>query len=370
MYLKYIFVFFILYLFTSCKTTYHTLLRKPTIYDGTEFGRITNPKIDSVICLPKSNNFIFPPIDSIVDSKIFRNYKNEIDFFTKTKTLAFIVVKNDSILYENYFNGAKQSDVNQLFSITKTIPSAMLGWAMEEGSIQSLEQSVKEFLPQTIGTQLGEVKLKHLANMSSGINVDEYKNILKTLKFYYRKEYDNICENIKVKHKPGGFFAYKSIDIQILSMCIESATFKNLNEYFFDKIWSRLGAKYSSYWSVDSKDCNIPKYYGGFNASAIDLVKFGMVYANRGSFLGEKLVPEWWVNYCDDSKNRGLKYNYCNAWWADNIKNPQVRAFYGAGFGGQYLYIDKTKGTVIVRLGTGKGGVEWNEVIDNLNKFL
>lgn len=355
---------------SACSKSYHTVLRKPTVHDGEKYGRFSNPISDTTIVLGQKENVHLPELEKWVNSRKIKKYENPEDFFSKTKTLAFIILKKDSIIYENYYNGSERSSVNQLFSITKTITATMLGWAIEDGFIKSVEQKVSEFLPQTKNTKLGEVKLSHLLNMSSGINYNEYRNIVRTLKFYYQKEYDNICEEVKMKKTPGKSFAYKSIDTQILSMCIENATFKNVDNYFFEKVWNHLGPIFPSYWSVDSKECSTPKYYGGFNAAAIDLIKFGAVYANNGIFSGEKLVPEWWVDYCEDEENRGLKYNYCNAWWASGVDNPHKGAFYGAGFGGQYLYIDKLKGTVIVRLGEGKSGFKWGSIIDELNKQL
>lgn len=359
-----------LFAFTSCSSSYHTVLRVPTIYDGEIYGRFQNPKVENPTKIPKSNNFSFPKLSDWVDSKKAKKFSDEVKFFEGTKTKAFLIISKDSIIYENYFNNAKQSDVNQLFSVSKTITTTMLGWALEDGFIKSLEQKVSDFLPETVGTDLGEVKLKFLANMSSGINHDEYKRILRTLKFYYKKEQDNVCQNVKLKTTPGKKFVYKSIDTQILAMCIENASFKTISAYFFEKIWKQLGPEYPSYWSVDSKECNIPKYFGGFNASAIDIAKFGMLYANEGNFNDKNIIPKWWVDYCNEKKNRGLKYNYCNGWWADEVDEPQTGAFFGAGFGGQYLYIDKKKGTVIVRLGEGKSGISWGKMIDQLNRYL
>lgn len=357
-------------LFSACSKSYHTVLRKPTVHDGEKYGRFSNPSSDKVIALKQKNNIRLPEMNKWISSRKIKNFESPEDFFSKSKTLAFVILKNDSIIYENYFNGSERSSVNQIFSISKTIAATMLGCAIEDGYIKSVDQTVSEFLPQSKNTKLGQVKLSHLLNMSSGINYDDYRKILKTLKFYYQKEYDNICEEVKVKKTPGKRFAYKSVDTQILSMCIENATFKSLDKYFFDKIWNNLGPLYPSYWSVDSKECNTPKYFGGFNTAAIDLIKFGKIYANNGIFNDEKLVPDWWVNYCEDEKNRGLKKDYCSAWWATGTTNPYNEAFYGAGFGGQYLYIDKIKGTVIVRLGEGKSGFKWGRIIDELNKQL
>jgi CubicO group peptidase (beta-lactamase class C family) len=361
---------FLLLILTSCSSSYHTVLRLPTIFDGDIYGRFPNPEVDFHSKIPKESSFQFPELKNWAQSKKLKKYTDEVGFFEATKTRAFIIISNDTLIYENYFNNAKESDVTQLFSVSKTITTTMLGWAIEDGYIKSLDQKVKEFLPETIGTDLGEVKLKFLANMSSGINHDEYRKILRTLKFYYKKEQDNVCEDVKVKTTPGKKFVYKSIDTQILANCIENASFKTINAYFFEKIWKMLGPEHPSYWSVDSKECNIPKYFGGFNAAAIDIAKFGILYANKGNYEGKNLIPNWWVDYCNDVKNRGLKYNYCNGWWADGVEEPQTRAFFGAGFGGQYLYIDKKKGTVIVRLGEGKSGVKWGKVIDQLNRYL
>ena len=350
---------FMLLSLQSCET-----MRIPTIYDGQIYGvkHITVP--GRKIHLRKSETQL--PIEKDwIPEKYLKRYGSVDEMMTKTNTTAFLVMKNGAVIYEKYYNGITKGELTQIFSVSKTITTTMLGVALQEGKIKSLNQKVCEFIPSFKKPGLNEITLLHLAQMRSGLNYDEYKKIFQTLKFYHTKNLNKAVSNPELKYKPGTKFTYKSIDNQLLGMCISKAVGMPFTEYVNKKLFSKIGIEDSIEWSVDSKENKQPKFYGGLNISARDLAKFGQLIANDGVINGKIILGNMTNTFCTDTTRRNGEDEYCNGWWY-NEWSDDADVFFGAGFKGQILMIDKTDDVVIVRLGKNKGGIKWYEMLKNL----
>ncbi len=353
---------------TSC-SKYHTTLRRPTIQDGEIYGRVELNKVSNEKkIIAQGETIELPHYKSWINPKEVKKHNSLEDVFIGSHTRSFLVVKDGKIIYEQYMNGSNRGTVKQVFSVSKAYVVSLLGIAIEEGFIQSLDQPISDFL----GAEKSfyeRITLRHLANMVSGINFNEFRRLVRTLHFYYSKDALRAIAKARLRNKPGKKFAYKSIDTQLLGMCLEKATKRPPLEYLEEKIWTKLGPEYNAFWSIDSDESKIPKYYGGLNAAPIDLAKYGLLYLNQGQWENQQLIPKEWVNLCVDTTNQYGKFNYCNGFWGD-VKAPHKKAYYAAGFNGQYVYVDKTKGIVIVRTGEKKGGIEWYEAFENLCEQL
>ena len=155
-------------------------LRIPTIYDGDKFGVKDLNIVSSKKCFAYSQ-------DCMPDFK----YSSIEEMLKKTNTTSFLVMKDGKLIYENYFNGIKQGENTQIFSATKTITTSLLGIAIQEGKIKSIDQHVSDFIPEFKEGELSKITLFHLVQMQSGLNYDEYKNLLQTLKFYNKSYFPN-----------------------------------------------------------------------------------------------------------------------------------------------------------------------------------
>jgi CubicO group peptidase (beta-lactamase class C family) len=340
-------------------------LRVPTINDGFKLGAAPLDCTDKSQAIPFSSKAM-PALESWVDAKINGKYASLEQMLEATNTTAFVVIQNDSMVYEHYANGVKLGEITQVFSVTKVFVTTLLGMAIEDGYISSMQQPVSDFLPEYAAEEYKHLTLFHLAQMQSGLDYDEYGRLLQTVKFYYNKNAREVIKNPKVKHEPGKVFTYKSIDTQILGACIEKAVGKPFMEYFTERLWVNLAPEDTTMWSVDSPEKKELKYYGGLNVSARDLGKFGIMIANDGKYRGKQLLAPSFLNFCDEVECRNGGNKYCNGWWYDQC-DAEYNAYFAAGFNGQIMFVNESTNTVIVRLGKNKGGLVWYPMMKALS---
>ncbi len=349
---------------------YNNTLRVPSIFDGRLYNTaFINPstKPYTLVKNPKA----LPEMKYWADSNVVAKYAYPDILLQNTNTTAFLIIKNDTLIFERYLNSVKEGENTQLFSVTKVLVTALLGTVIKDGYINSLDEAVTTYLPNLNDPLYKQLTLRHVVQMESGLNYDEYGSIYQTLSFYYEKNLSNNIKNAKFVNKPGTQFKYKSIDTQILGECIRSALKKknvHFFDYFYDRFWNKLGMQDSSYWSLDSKITRNPKFYGGLNMSARDLAKFGMMVLHEGKFSKNQLVPKNWFNYCDDTLHRCKEEDkYCLGWYypVDDVDND---IYYGAGFNGQILMINETSNVIVIRLGTDRGGINWYSIMKKLSQ--
>ena len=150
-------------------------VRIPTIYDGEKLGVKNMNIVSSQKCFAYSQDCMIG-FENWAEAKALKKYSSLEEMLEKSNTTSFIVMKDGKLIYENYFNGIKQGDRTQIFSSTKTITTAILGIAIQEGKIKNIDQPVSDFIPEFKEGQLSKITLFHLAQMQSGLNYDEYKN--------------------------------------------------------------------------------------------------------------------------------------------------------------------------------------------------
>ncbi|MEA3436956.1 MAG: serine hydrolase [Thermodesulfobacteriota bacterium] len=281
-------------------------------------------------------------------------------------TLAFIVIRNDSLLYERYFDGADSSSRMTGFSIAKAFVSALTGIAVEEGYIKSVDQPVTDFLTDFKHAGFDKVTIKNLLNMRSGIKFSEtyYNPFGHAAKFYYGRDLQKYVYKLKVTIDPGTEYYYNSANTQILAMIIEKTTGMKFSDYFEEKIWSKLGMEYEASWNYDSKKHGMIKAFCCINASAIDFAKFGRLYLNHGNWNGAQVVPEDWVKHSMGSHNDSRDsedYPFTYFWRV--LDNGSV---FAKGILGQYIYLDPSRDLIIVRFGKKRGNIHWSALIEEV----
>ncbi len=283
------------------------------------------------------------------------------EFLEQNKTLAFLVIKNDSIVYENYFDGYNESSVIPSFSVSKVFVSALTGIAIQEGYLRSASQPITDFIPELLDNDpaFASITIADLLNMRSGIRFNEgYANPFADMaKFYYGRHLQDYLKNLKIESPPDQNYEYTSVNTLLLAMILERSTGRQLNDYLAEKIWQPLGMEYEATWSIDSKAGNQIKAFCCLNARARDFAKLGSLYLNHGQWQGQQVVPEAWVekslSIINDSRDsQGYPYTY--QWRV----LPSGAAF-AKGVLGQYIYIDLAKNVIIVRMGKKSGDVNW-----------
>ena len=291
------------------------------------------------------------------------------EFLEDNATTAFLVIRNDTILYEEYFDGYSREKQSQVFSITKSVTSMLVGIAIEEGYIKGIDQPVCDFLPYCSNDGREKLTLNHLLQMTSGMPSD-YKSLGKLINLYYTSDQEEFIKNFKQKGEAGMKFAYSSASTQMLGMCLEKATGKRFAEYLEEKLWKPLGMEYDAQVALDREEGDA-KMFGGLTASAVDLAKLVRLYLHNGNWNGKQLVPESWVlasRQADTSGGCSSRYTKC--WWLDTYPRKvgyYDNDFFAGGFRGQIVYGNPNDNTIIVRLGKRERGVFWPHAVSKLS---
>ncbi len=315
---------------------------------------------------------------SISDIKIplptsFIKEEREISLETylqEHKTVAFLVIRNDTLLYEKYFGGFTRESVLPSFSVAKSFVSALVGIAIREGKIKSVDQPVTDFIPELSDQGFKAVTLKDLLEMRSGIKFNEgYSNPFGEMgKFYYGLDLKKYTLALKTQIPPGDVYNYQSANTQLLAIALERATGMKLPAYMGEKIWRPMGSEYPASWSVDSKRNNESKAFCCINARAVDFAKFGQLYLHHGMAGQDTVVPPGWVSESLKISNNSRDsqgYPYTYHWRVLNSGD-----FFAKGILGQYIYVCPAKKIVIVRFGKKSGGVAWGKLFRELIRSL
>jgi CubicO group peptidase (beta-lactamase class C family) len=294
---------------------------------------------------------------------------NELDkFLDNTGTHAFIVIQNDQILYERYSNGAERSSLLLSYSATKSFVSALIGKAIEEGKISSIEDPVTKYIPELSkrDPRFDNLKIINLLMMSSGIKYDNYfffTSDSSLLGAYPDRRYA-VLQFPQLTDEPGRHFWYNDYNPQILGLILERVTGMHVADYLQQSIWQPLGMEYDGLWDLDSESSGMEMMEGGLRASAIDFAKFGRLYLRKGNWDGQTIIPEAWVtestqeqtapendyypkNYWVDF-SEGIYYQYL--WWGMR-RDHSIGDFYAMGRNGQMIYVSPSTKLIIVRLG-------------------
>ena len=286
-------------------------------------------------------------------------------FLEKTDTTSFIVIYKDNIIFERYYNGYTRESTVTSFSVAKSFASALIGIAIEEGYIKSLNDPITDYLPELKERDIrfSEIRIIDLLHMSSGL---EYKELPDDIYTYYAPDLRKLAlEKTKIEENPSENFLYNNYNPLLLGMIIEKATNSTVSGYMEENIWKQTGMEFKGSWSVDTN--NFEKMESGINCKAIDFAKFGRLYLRKGNWNGKQIIPSGWVvastaPYFPDDKNyypekkffKEYAGYYSLMWWGIQREDSSYD-FYAAGNHGQYIYISPDKELIIVRNGISYG---------------
>ena len=265
-------------------------------------------------------------------------------------TVAFLIVKNDSLWHEQYFDGYDVGSKSNSFSVIKTIVAAALSKAIDAGHVESEEQKVIDFLPWLTGDYANEVDMGDLASMSSGLKWNEnYDNLLTiTPRTYVEKDLEGLMKTIPIASAPGQKFVYQSGSTQLLAMALEQATGHTISTLLYDYFWNPMGVEHPTSWIIDSKTNGMEKAYCCWNANARDFARFGKLFKNHGVWAGEQLIDSTFTAKAVRPRfEKGQQYGY--GWWLGDMDGKSF--FSMRGHLGQYVIVFPEDDVVIVRLG-------------------
>jgi CubicO group peptidase (beta-lactamase class C family) len=289
------------------------------------------------------------------------NNGNLEGYLQESGTTAFLVIHDNKLVYERYFNGYDETSIQTSFSMAKSFASALVGIAIDEGHIKSVDEPITNYIPELLekDERFKSITIRHLLTMSSGIKYEEggdlpWSDDADDTKTYYSTDLRALALNCRIEGEPGEYFEYNNYNPLLVGLILERATGMPVARYMEEKLWKPLGMEAGGSWSLDSKKSGFEKMESGVNARARDFARFGLLFAEEGSWEGRQLISQGWVEEStrpDATTDPSLDYQYF--WWVDT---PDGKNHFSArGNYGQYIYVAPEKDLVIVRLGKEEG---------------
>ena len=276
----------------------------------------------------------------------------------KLQTVAYLVIKDDEICYEEYWDHYSEKSLSNSFSMAKSVIGLLIGIAHDEGKIKSLDEPIGNYLDDYKEGPAAGTTIRDVLMMSSGSNWDEsYSSLFSiTTKAYYGSDLEKLLHNeVKIVEKPRRIWNYKSGDTQMLAFILEKATGRHVSDYASEKLWVPIGAELPAQWSLDRKDGH-EKAFCCIYSNARDFARIGKLMLDSGSWNGRQVVSRDFVRealapnnllYDDDTASHVTTYGY--QWWLMRYSGHDI--FYMRGLLGQYVFVIPDLRMIVVRLG-------------------
>jgi CubicO group peptidase (beta-lactamase class C family) len=287
-------------------------------------------------------------------------------FLEAQQTRAFVAIHDDRVVYERYFHGVSAASQLPGFSMSKTFAAALVGRALSQGLLSSLDQPLVKDIPE-LSQKAGysAITEEQLLRMISGIDFAEES--LEGVKLYYTTNLRDLIYSYDAKWPAGQHYLYGSVNIQLLWEVIHRRLgTETVTHYFERELWDQLGAQDPASWSLDSEASGVEKFFGGFNASARDQARLGLLYLHGGILNGHEILPSaWvarsltpdpiagWVHTTDGWVRRGM-YQW--------FLTRDGRGYFAKGYQGQYIFVVPDRNAVFVRFGDGYGDIAWTQL--------
>lgn len=336
------YIFDIDYLLRAVRTIYFKGYTTAFLEDYKEFP---NRKIEKGVAQPWA---IAKDYNSVPATETLEKTHQDL------QTIAYVIIKNDSIWHESYYDGFDKSSKSNSFSMAKSIVTMAMGKAIMQGKIKSLDQKVTDFFPELKGKFAKEVTVGDLSSMASGLNWDEryYSPFSIVTKAYFHDDLKDVILDLEISEKPGQSFKYLSGATQLLAMCVEKATGQYLSDYVSEHFWQPMGAENEALWQLDHESEGIEKAYCCIASNARDFARFGKLYLNNGNWNGKQLLDSAFVKKCITPRfAESPEYGY--GWWLHNFLGKDL--YYMRGHLGQFVIVIPDDELIIVRLGHIKG---------------
>jgi CubicO group peptidase (beta-lactamase class C family) len=293
------------------------------------------------------------------------------EYLERTDTSSFIVIQDDDVIYEKYLSGYERDSLVTSFSVAKSFASTLIGIAIDERLIESIEDPITEYIPELTmrDSDFQKITIEHLLMMSSGISYKETNFINgDDAKTYFWPDLQDLAVNMtKIDGAPMQKFHYNNYHPLLIGVILERVTGMTVSQYMEEKLWTQIGTEFEAGWSLD--DTGFEKMESGINARAIDFAKFGRLFLNNGAWEGKQIVSQEWVSratsppiildyedyyseYSDYIFEDGQGF-YKYFWWG--LKRNVGYDYFALGNHGQFIYVSPEKKLIIVRFGESYG---------------
>lgn len=276
-------------------------------------------------------------------------------FMNDTKTSAMLVIKDDVIKYEKYFFGGNEDTLFSSNSMGKSFVSALMGIAVSEGDVESVEDPIGKYIPEFAGTEMENIPIRACLQMASGINFNEDTDMSGfSMRTLMGKPAMKVISKYGMQEEPYTYRRYLSINTEILGQVIKNATGRSLAEYMEEKLWKKIGTAHDAYWTLSN---GTELAMGGLSVSLRDYARFARLYLNEGSYEGKQILEKQWIqdsmDISADYSKPGANHDAYNAigygyqWW---IPEGDKGEFMAIGVYGQWIYVNPANRVIIVKL--------------------
>ncbi len=293
--------------------------------------------------------------------------KSVADFLSRTESSSLLVIKDGTIVHEEYLNGANALSLHTSWSVAKSFISTLVGIARDEGLIESVEDKVSKYLPDLEGTAYGDARIKHVLQMSSGVDFTESYGatgantalaissvqILLNKAWVFGIDPDMQLSGFGKFEEPGKRFYYRSVDTHLLSTLVRGVYNQPLEDILQEKLWQPLGMTSDANWSTAA---GVPIGFCCLNAVSRDYAKLGSLYLNNGNWNGFEIVSSDWVTEATIPSEQhvqpeaiGGHRGYQYQWWVPKGYDGE---FFANGIWGQAIWVSRKNNMVIVRTAT------------------
>ena len=288
---------------------------------------------------------------------------------------ALLIVRNDTILLEEYFGDFSQLSPSNIFSITKAVRSLLCGIAIDEGHM-SLSDPVTKYIAELNAADplFKELTIEHLVDMRTGLNFQEnysWNPFSKMAKLYYGKDVVNQFKKLHFTSKPGTTHYYNSMATALLGVAIERAVGTPYSHYLQEKVWKPLDMEADAFISLDDSKHRQAKAYGALVSNVRDLAKIGRLYINGGVYRNKQIVSKEWIERSTHSslENEAYSLGWNNIITRIDGKDVVTPRFFAIGLFGQVLFCDPEQNLIFVTLGQNKG-CEYHLLFDDFCNLL
>ncbi len=275
-------------------------------------------------------------------------------FMEDTKTSAMLVIKDDIIKYEKYFFGGDEHTLFSSNSMGKSFVSALMGIAISQGYIGSVEEPIGKYIKEFIGTELENIPIKACLQMASGIDFDEDRDMSGfSLRTLMGSPAMKVISKYGVQEEPFTYRRYLSINTEILGQVITNATGQSLGEYMEKNLWKKIDPDKDAYWTLSNET---ELAMGGLSVSLRDYARFARLYLYEGNYNGKQILEKEWIEDTMDihakyskpganqDDNNAIGYGY--QWW---IPEGNQGEFMAIGVYGQWIYVNPSNNVIIVK---------------------
>ncbi|UHC17678.1 beta-lactamase family protein [Methylobacterium currus] len=270
-----------------------------------------------------------------------------------THTNAFLVVQDDVLVHEWYRPGTGPTTLFPSWSVAKSVVSLMAGTAIARGKLSETDR-VSDLLPELRSAAVfGKITVRDLLDMASGLavpeNYDPRHPLTGTAGMYLTRDIAAfVKDHAQLAFKPGSRGRYRSIDTEVLGLILARVEGKPLADLLSERIWKPMGAEAEATWNLD-RPGGLEKAFCCINATARDFARLGLLVTDQGRAGGTRIIPARWIDRIGTPARRAVDgWQYSAQWWhAPGGDDGDISAI---GVYGQYVYVNRRTGTVIVKL--------------------